>query len=69
MSTSTTPVTIHVTLSTIVGGASRYGRYEQRYYECFGPDGTKFTNSSKATLKSVLQRRYGKVVLVIEDVR
>jgi hypothetical protein len=68
MSTSTTPVTIHVTLSTIIG-RGRYGRYESRYYECFGPDGTKFTNGSKSELKSVLQRRYGKVTLVIEDVR
>lgn len=67
MSTST-PITINVTLTSIFA-RGRYGRFVQRYYECFGPDGTKFTNSSEATLKSVLQRRYGKVVLVVEDLR
>jgi hypothetical protein len=71
MSTTTTkpaPITIDVTLSTIIG-RGRYGRFESAYYECFGPDGRKFTNSSKATLKSVLTSRYGKVILAITDVR
>jgi hypothetical protein len=36
-------------------------------YRCTGPDGTVFTNTDKATLKSVLTHRYGKVQLVIVD--
>lgn len=56
----TNPTTIQVSLSLL-----RRGNYMQNYYECVGPDGTKFTNSSKATLKSVLTRRYGKVELVV----
>lgn len=35
----------------------------RNHYYCEGPDGTRFDNSSKVTLKSVLTRRYGKVVL------
>jgi hypothetical protein len=36
-------------------------------YRCVGPDGTVFTNTDKATLRQVLARRYGKVVLEIVD--
>jgi hypothetical protein len=39
------------------------------YYSCDGPDGRHFTNSCKATLKSVLTRRYGKVTLKVNDLR
>lgn len=39
------------------------------YYECQGPDGTVFTNSSKAELKRVLTRKYGRVELEITDLR
>ena len=62
---STTPITITVLRKADL----RRGNYLQPWYECVGPDNTLFTNSSKAELKSVLTRKFGKVVLVIEDVR
>jgi hypothetical protein len=46
----------------------RFGRRPWRTdYRCTGPDGTVFTNTDKADLKSVLTRRYGRVNLVIVD--
>lgn len=35
-------------------------------YEAFGPDGTKFTNNSIAELRSVLKRKYGRTLTIVE---
>jgi hypothetical protein len=40
-------------------------RRSSPYYECTGPDGTRFTNTSLTTLRSVLRARYGRVELDI----
>jgi hypothetical protein len=37
------------------------------WYECDGPDGTHFTNTSIVELRSVLRRRYGRAVVIKEE--
>lgn len=37
------------------------------YYECTGPDGRRFNNTSLVTLRRVLRERYGKVVVTVTD--
>ena len=45
----------------------RFGRFAWNWvYACEGPDGTQFDNSSIVTLRSVLRRRYGQSVMVVE---
>lgn len=63
------PVQITATLSTMFSCRPGNLRPFSNYYECHGPDGTKFTNTSKETLLSVLRRRYGRVELTIKDER
>lgn len=61
---------ITVYLSLLIRQPGRYNRNAfGRWYECVGPDGRKFTNSSIVTLKDVLKRRYGKVKVTVIDVR
>lgn len=37
------------------------------YYECVGPDGRQFNNTSIVTLRRVLRERYGKVAVTVID--
>lgn len=61
-------ITVH--LSLLVSQPGRYTRTAfGRWYECTGPDGRKFTNSSIVTLRNVLKRRYGKVTVTVIDHR
>lgn len=70
MSDSTDVTEITVYLDLLVRAPGRYTRTAfGRWYECHGPDGTKFTNSSIATLRDVLKRRYGKVKVTVIDRR
>lgn len=36
------------------------------YYECVGPDGTRFNNMSIRSLRDVLKRHYGRDVEIVE---
>lgn len=40
-------------------------RRSSPYYECTGPDGTRFDNTSIKTLREVLRRKYGRVELEV----
>ena len=61
---------ITVYLSLLVRQPGRYTRSAfGRWYECNGPDGKKYTNSSITSLRDVLKRRYGKVNVKIIDLR
>ena len=42
-------------------------RRSATYYECTGPDGTRFDNTSIRTLRDLLERRYGRVELHIKE--
>lgn len=59
------PVTITVERGEVFYRGSRYPWRSD--YRCTGPDGVAIQNGSKAELKRVLQRRYGKVELVVVD--
>lgn len=37
------------------------------YYQCTGPDGTRFDNTSIKTLRDVLRRHYGKVEVTFAE--
>lgn len=63
----TQPIEITVTLCWL---RNEMSRTRTNYYECHGPDGTRFTNSSRATLLDVLRRKYGRgVKLTVIDNR
>lgn len=47
-----------------MGGSRRSFRPD---YTCHGPDGKRFTNTSKAELLAVLRRNYGPVQLQIVE--
>lgn len=57
--------TLCLIYSPLPGNRSPY----KNYYECTGPDGTKFDNTSKAELLRVLRKHYGKVNLTVLDQR
>lgn len=59
---------IQVTITDTFNGRGRRNPWSS-HYACTGPDGTRFTNSDKVTLKQVLARRYGKVQLEMTDLR
>jgi hypothetical protein len=61
----TTTTTIQVRRETIFRRG--LNRPFKDWFYCTGPDGTKFDNGDKATLKQVLTRRYDKVTLTIVD--
>lgn len=48
--------TITVTRSLLT--SSFPGRRPSNYYECTGPDDTRYTNDSIVTLRTLLRRRY-----------
>ena len=59
------PITITVYLSLLIRQPGRYTRSAfGRWYECNGPDGKKYTNSSIASLRDVLKRKYGKDITI-----
>lgn len=57
---------IHVTRGSIGSRSPGNRRPFSNYYECRGPDGEKFTNTSIGTLRDVLRRRYGRDVVIVE---
>jgi len=58
------------TIEVLRTGDLRRGSYAQPYYEAVGPDGTKFTNSSKAEITRVIKARYGRsTVVTVRDAR
>jgi len=64
------PVKIVVYRTTLVRLPGRYTRSAfGNHYECTGPDGRRFTNTSLTTLRDVLKRRYGKVNVSVVDQR
>jgi len=50
-------VRIEVAKSSIY---SEMTRRTKPYYECTGPDGTRFDNTSFSTLVDILHRKYGR---------
>lgn len=55
--------TIKVNKQPYFRGAGRLHPFGN-WYECVGPDGTQFTNTSIAELRLVLKRRYGRTVVI-----
>jgi hypothetical protein len=43
----------------------RRGLRPGNYYECTGPDGTRFDNTNIKTLRAVLAKRYGRVTVKV----
>lgn len=56
------PVEIKVTKGTLTSDLTRRST---PYYECNGPDGRKFTNSSIRTLSGLLRAAYGEVAVMV----
>lgn len=65
----TTKTEIQVTLTLIFSSTPGNRKPYRNYYECTGPDGRKFTNTSKTELARALRKYYGPVVLKITDLR
>lgn len=61
-----TPVTIAVLAEDVFNGGGRNHPFST-LYTCTGPDGRTFSNTSIASLRDVLKRRYGKVTLEVDD--
>lgn len=57
---------ITVLAETLFNGAGRRRPFST-LYTCTGPDGRRFDNTSFKTLRDVLRRRYGRVVLEVDD--
>jgi hypothetical protein len=58
--------TINVTRGTLASRSPGNRRPFSNFYECDGPDGRHFTNTSIVTLRDVLRRRYGRDVQINE---
>lgn len=58
------PTTITVTRTKVYPRPARRGRAWYWSYDCVGPDGRRFDNTSIVTLRQVLRRYYGKGVTV-----
>lgn len=57
---------IEVTRGAIASRTPGNRRPISNFYECHGPDGTKFTNTSIGTLRTLLRQRYGRDVVIVE---
>jgi hypothetical protein len=55
---------IEVARSTLWSRSPGRTRAASNYYECTGPDGRRFTNTSIVTLREVLRSRYPGVTIV-----
>jgi hypothetical protein len=60
-----TGVRIEVTKGAIRSRSPGNRRPVSNYYECVGPDGRRFSNSSIVELRRVLKARYGGDVEVV----
>lgn len=57
---------ITVSRSKVYPQPARQGRAWHWVYECFGPDGRRFDNTSIRSLRDVLKRRYGRDIEIVE---
>lgn len=64
--TQTTDHPIVVSRGSLYSRSPGNRRPLSNFYECDGPDGQHFTNTSIVTLRDVLRNAYGRSVVIVE---